>query len=91
MIDEESSDEDFDFGAEQGMEKRYPVHDCCEFEDAEALKVRQPKIRWHPCCCASSPADVAEDLRSGVSFDFNPNTNSCTQSYVLCFVIANRI
>ena len=58
MIDEESSDEDFDFGAEQGMAKRYPVHDCCEFEDAEALKVRQPKIRWHPCCTASSSADV---------------------------------
>ena len=40
MIDDESSDDDFEFDAEQGMAKRYPVHDCCEFEDAEALKVR---------------------------------------------------
>ena len=41
MIDEESSDDDFDFDAEQGMAKRYPVHDCCEYEDADALKVRK--------------------------------------------------
>jgi hypothetical protein len=41
MNDEESSDDDFDFDAEQGMAKRYPVHDCCEFEDADALKVRK--------------------------------------------------
>ena len=44
MLDEESSsddDDDFDFDAEQGTAKRYPVHDCCEFEDAEALKVRK--------------------------------------------------
>jgi hypothetical protein len=25
---------------DEESEKRYPLHDCCEFEDIEALKVR---------------------------------------------------
>lgn len=41
MSDEESSDDDYDFGAEHVSDKRFPVHDCCEFGDVEALKVRR--------------------------------------------------
>jgi hypothetical protein len=46
MSDEESSDEDYDFHANandlhgEDVEARYPIHDCCDFEDVEALKVR---------------------------------------------------
>ena len=46
MSDAESSDEDYDFHTTgndlQGEddEARYPIHDYCEFEDVEALKVR---------------------------------------------------
>ena len=46
MSDEESSDEDYDFHATgndlqgEDVEARFPIHDCCEFEDVEALKVR---------------------------------------------------
>ena len=38
--DDESSDEEYDFGAEHVSEKMYPLHDCCEFGDVEALMVR---------------------------------------------------
>jgi hypothetical protein len=46
MSDEESSDEDYDFHANdndvhgEDVEARYPIHDCCEFEDVDTLKVR---------------------------------------------------
>lgn len=46
MSDEESSDEEYDFhdtGNDlqgEDVEARFPIHDCCEFEDIEALKVR---------------------------------------------------
>ena len=46
MSDEESSDEEYDFHATgndlhgEDVEAQYPIHDCCEFEDVEALKVR---------------------------------------------------
>jgi hypothetical protein len=40
MSDEESSDEEYTYGAEADSDKRFPVHDCCEFGDVEALKVR---------------------------------------------------
>ena len=54
MSDEESSDEDYDFHATandlhgEDVEARYPIHDCCEFEDVEGLKVRS-SIE-NPCC-----------------------------------------
>jgi hypothetical protein len=36
----EEDDGDYAFGDTQMAEsKRYPVHDCCEFEDAETLRV----------------------------------------------------
>jgi hypothetical protein len=38
-----SSDDDGDYAIDQqGPESslRYPVHDCCEYEDAETLRVR---------------------------------------------------
>ena len=46
MSDAESSDEDYDFHTTGNVlqgeddEARYPIHDYCEFEDVEALKVR---------------------------------------------------
>lgn len=33
-----SSDDDFQFEAANVGSNRYPVHDCCEFEDAESLR-----------------------------------------------------
>ena len=50
MSDEESSDEDYDFHGTTNdlhgddMEARYPIHDCCEYEDVDALKVRMDII-----------------------------------------------
>mmetsp|Transcript_16005 Transcript_16005/g.24363 ORF Transcript_16005/g.24363 Transcript_16005/m.24363 type:complete len:1069 (+) Transcript_16005:197-3403(+) len=35
--DGSSDDDDFDYEANAG-ERRYPVHDCCEFEDVESLR-----------------------------------------------------
>ena len=32
-------DDDFHFDSANVGSKRYPVHDCCEFEDADSLKV----------------------------------------------------
>jgi hypothetical protein len=34
-----SDDEDFLYEATNVGAHRYPVHDCCEFEDAESLRV----------------------------------------------------
>jgi hypothetical protein len=42
MSASESSDdgEDYAYGDQQAVEsQRFPIHDCCEFEDAEALRV----------------------------------------------------
>jgi len=36
--DGSSDDDDFNFESEVGSRK-FPVHDCCEFEDSESLKV----------------------------------------------------
>ncbi len=38
--DDESSsyDEDYNFESNIGS-RRYPIHDCCEFEDADSLRV----------------------------------------------------
>ena len=41
MSNDENSEDDYDFSAEHDLEKRYPLHDCCEFEDVEALRVRK--------------------------------------------------
>lgn len=38
MSGSSSDDDDFQFGSNQVGQKRYPVHDCCEFEDVESLK-----------------------------------------------------
>jgi len=39
----ESEDEDYEAYVEAAHvhERRYPLHDCCEFEDVDALKVRK--------------------------------------------------
>jgi hypothetical protein len=60
MSDEESSDEDYDYHATtneihgEDCEARYPVHDCCEFDDVDALKVKTSNEI--DCCC--TPASV---------------------------------
>lgn len=43
MSSDDSDDEDYDAYAapHNMMERRYPLHDCVEFEDVEALKVRK--------------------------------------------------
>lgn len=38
--EDSSDDDDFNFESAVGSRK-FPVHDCCEFEDAESLKVRK--------------------------------------------------
>ena len=45
MSSASSDDDDFRFGANQMGQKRFPVHDCCEFEDADSLKVRRSERR----------------------------------------------
>jgi uncharacterized membrane protein YhaH (DUF805 family) len=39
MSDESSEEDDYAFGDSQETVKRYPVHDCCQYEDIEALFV----------------------------------------------------
>ena len=45
MSSSSDEDEDYAYGDSNAVEsKRFPVHDCCEFEDAEALRVSATKI-----------------------------------------------
>jgi hypothetical protein len=47
-VDDGSSsddDDDFNFESSHVGSKRYPVHDCCENEDAESLKVSRGDCR----------------------------------------------
>jgi hypothetical protein len=37
--DSSSDDDDFNFESSNVVSKRYPVHDCCEYEDVESLRV----------------------------------------------------
>ena len=43
MCDVDNSDEDYEYDGEQNhstfVEKRYPLHDCCEFNEVDELKV----------------------------------------------------
>jgi hypothetical protein len=45
MCDADNSDEDYDFHDGDhhhhiSIEKKYPLHDCCEFDDVDTLRVR---------------------------------------------------
>lgn len=46
MSDGSSDDEDYDafHDTQHVEEKRYPLHDCCEFEDLKALRVSPPAV-----------------------------------------------
>jgi hypothetical protein len=66
-----SSDDDGDYALETSATEsslRYPVHDCCEFEDAETLRVSSaiwsivvlPVLR----CCLSNTALLAAQDRA---------------------------
>ena len=45
MSTSSDEDEEYAYGDSNAADsKRYPVHDCCEFEDAEALRVSKTKI-----------------------------------------------
>lgn len=47
--------EDYIYGGGQLQEiKRYPVHDCCEFEDAESLRVSGNVVSNLLLCCGPS-------------------------------------
>ena len=64
-------DEDYDaYGVEEEVEsKRYPIHDACEFDDLDALKVRdgrravqkqqRDEKRREAVDCFSVPGNVA--------------------------------
>jgi hypothetical protein len=39
MSDESSEDDDYAFGESHDTVKRYPIHDCCQYEDIENLFV----------------------------------------------------
>lgn len=42
MSSDSSDDDDYAYGdAAPLLETRYPIHDACEFEDAETLRVRR--------------------------------------------------
>ena len=44
MSSSSDDDDDYAYGDSNAIEsKRFPVHDCCEFEDAEALRVSEIK------------------------------------------------
>jgi len=44
MTDESSEDDEYAFGDSHEAFKRYPVHDCCQYEDIEALTVSRVVI-----------------------------------------------
>lgn len=47
-----SSDDDGDYTLENPQPEssiRYPVHDCCEFEDAETLRVSKAQVITSSC------------------------------------------
>lgn len=46
MSDGSSDEEDYDAfeDADDAIERRYPLHDCVEFEDIEALRVSERGI-----------------------------------------------
>jgi hypothetical protein len=51
-----SSDDDGDYTLENTATEsstRYPVHDCCEFDDAEALRVSEAVLRVYTLDCCS--------------------------------------
>lgn len=53
-----SEDEDFLYETAHVGARRYPVHDCCEFEDAESLRVSFTDVlgvtSWHATAVRSS-------------------------------------
>jgi hypothetical protein len=47
--------EDYVYGGSHLPEmKRYPVHDCCEFEDAESLRVSHKDWQRHGRCAGGA-------------------------------------
>lgn len=75
---EESSDDD-DFNHESSVgSRKYPVHDCCEFEDHESLKrlifVRQDDSD-DDISTASSSSSSVEDASSSSDDDDNDSTS----------------
>lgn len=66
MSSSESEDEDYDvFEGQEVRERRYPVHDACEFEDIDTLRVSPAEIctRVHECrqiCLALWVPECAE-------------------------------
>jgi hypothetical protein len=49
--DSSEEGEDYAYGEKQVVEsQRYPIHDCCEFEDAEALRVSSIDSRAAVSC-----------------------------------------
>ena len=54
-----SEDEEFLYETANTGSHRYPVHDCCEFEDAESLKVSQSASRDKHHACDIDTAAMA--------------------------------
>jgi hypothetical protein len=56
MCDADNSDEDYNFDNDDhhhhiSTEKKFPLHDCCEFDDVETLKVSS-MIHHLICFCS---------------------------------------
>jgi len=58
MSSSEESDHDDSYHAfresEQLLENEFPLHDCCEFEDIEALRVSRKRQRCDVCATSNS-------------------------------------
>lgn len=75
---EDMSDDDYDFTVEQDTEKRYPLHDCCEFEDVQALRVRKQLIVY---LCLLPRSWVVMKPKSWVLLIFLPLSLSVLRSF----------
>jgi len=52
MSDSESDDDDYEVYGESHhsiRDRRYPLHDCCEFEDVDALRVSSATMVTYRC------------------------------------------
>lgn len=61
-------DGDYAFGdARMTESKRYPIHDCCEFEDADALRVSVVKLSKGQSAVHTSFVDALDRARRRIT------------------------
>eukprot|EP00566_Odontella_aurita_P025089 CAMPEP_0113562004 /NCGR_PEP_ID=MMETSP0015_2-20120614/20289_1 /TAXON_ID=2838 /ORGANISM="Odontella" /LENGTH=95 /DNA_ID=CAMNT_0000463859 /DNA_START=163 /DNA_END=446 /DNA_ORIENTATION=+ /assembly_acc=CAM_ASM_000160 len=80
--DSTGSDDEFQVDASAGS--RYPVHDCCEFEDAESLRslifVRQEPSDGGPSDSSSSQSSSDDDSSDDDSSSGDDDSSSSSSS-----------